>query len=237
MHSDLCLAEWRRGSGLGSGVPCGEGRGCREGREGQEGPPAPGPPGSERLTGAQADGPEQQAAEAEGGRHPHAARHGHHHPVVEIHAGGTAQLRPGGGSQCPAGPVLPGSHRPAQGAPGPPASACRGLSPRHPPPDPWAQEGRKGWGCEWRVQEGWGGGSHAGVQALDGHHRQPVGHLVREAHGAVHKSPAVLGGHTGSAPSSAARRPGPRTLATPPELGTQPLSLATPLSSSPAPEG
>ena len=46
-----------------------------------------------------------------------------------------------------------------------------------------------------RHDDSWMGYSRAGVQALDGHNCQPIGHLVREAHGAVHEGSTVLEGH------------------------------------------
>lgn len=55
--------------------------------------------GSLQLTATQADGPDEEAAQTEGGGHAHAARHGHHYPVVEAHAGLAAEFRAGVGGQ------------------------------------------------------------------------------------------------------------------------------------------
>lgn len=84
---------------------------AREGWVGEHGAcPGPNPPrmarsgvwgleGSLQLTAPQAQGPDEEAAQTEGGGHAHAARHGHHHPVVEAHAGLAAELRAGVGGQ------------------------------------------------------------------------------------------------------------------------------------------
>lgn len=53
-----------------------------------------------QLTTPQADGPDEETAQREGGGHTYAACHSHHHPVVEADAGPAAELRAGeGGGQ------------------------------------------------------------------------------------------------------------------------------------------
>lgn len=53
-----------------------------------------------RLTAPQADGPDQETAQTEGGGHAHATSHSHHHPVVEAYAGPAAELQARGGAEA-----------------------------------------------------------------------------------------------------------------------------------------
>lgn len=48
------------------------------------------------VPGADADRPDEEAAESQGRGHTHAARHSHHHPMVEADAGPAAELRGAG---------------------------------------------------------------------------------------------------------------------------------------------
>lgn len=48
------------------------------------------------VPGADADRPDEEAAESQGRGHTYAARHSHHHPVVEADAGPAAELRGAG---------------------------------------------------------------------------------------------------------------------------------------------
>ena len=103
-----------------------------------------------RLTAPQADGPDQETAQTEGGGHAHATSHSHHHPVVEAYAGPAAELQARGGAEAgeltslrtrqPGPPAQPSGSRnrratlstPAPphpaGLPQPPAPGCANSS-------------------------------------------------------------------------------------------------------------